>query len=143
MAQAGVRAGAGAGCRRRGPELELPVASQAGSGEGWIGDRAACPQLTAAAYAAKGYPHGERASVYEDTVFARQVGHMECKDVDTKVPGFALSRLPVQRPGRPADQAKGGEAFFEPGIGHVAIVSIEHAPGVRARRQVHTLGRPT
>jgi len=96
--------------------------------EGWIGDRPACPELTAAAYAAKGYPRAERSSVYEDSVFARQFGHMECKDVVTQG-GLGFLTHPVCQFSAPAAlrvKAGAGEAFFEPGIGHIATVSIEH-----------------
>ncbi|MGZ6020682.1 MAG: hypothetical protein ACXWKO_18610 [Phenylobacterium sp.] len=96
--------------------------------EGWIGDRPACPAITAAAYAAKGYARGERASAYEETTFARQFGHMECKDVVTQG-GFGFLTHPVCQFSGPAAlrvKASGGEAFFEPGVGRIATVSIEH-----------------
>jgi hypothetical protein len=96
--------------------------------EGWIGDRPACPQLSAGAYAAKGYPRGERSSAYEETVFARQFGHMECKDVVTKG-GLGFLTHPVCQFSGPAAlrvKVGAGDTFFEPGVGQIATVSIEH-----------------
>ena len=96
--------------------------------EGWIGDRPACPELAASAYAAKGYPRGERSSAYEETEYARQFGHMECKDVVSKG-GLGFLNHPVCQFSGPAAlrvKAPAGEVFFEPGIGQIATVSIEH-----------------
>jgi len=37
--------------------------------QGWAGAVPGCPALSAAAYAAKGYPAGERATLYDDVTF--------------------------------------------------------------------------
>jgi hypothetical protein len=95
--------------------------------EGWVGDRPECPQLSAAAYAAKGYRRGERLTAYENVIFARQFGHVECKDIDTRG-GLGVLTHPVCQFTGPAAlrvQAGAGEAFFEPGVGQIATVSIE------------------
>ena len=95
--------------------------------QGWVGDRPGCPELSATAYAAKGYRRGERLTVYGGAVFARQFGHVECKDVDSRG-GLGFLTHPVcQFTGPAALRVKGsaGEAFFEPGVGQLATVSVE------------------
>jgi hypothetical protein len=95
--------------------------------QGWVGERPACPQLSAAAYAAKGYRRGERLIAYDDAVFARQFGHVECKDVDTRGGLGVLTHPVCQFSGPAALRIKAGayEAFFEPGVGRLATVSVE------------------
>jgi hypothetical protein len=95
--------------------------------QGWAGDLPACPTLSPAAYAAKHYPAGERAIVYDEVTFTRQFGHVMCADADTRGALGFLSHPVCQFTGPSAVRVKAGktEAFFEPGIGRLATVSVE------------------
>jgi len=95
--------------------------------QGWAGDLPACPVLSATAYAAKGYPAGERAIVYDAVTFTRQFGHVMCADADTRGALGFLSHPVCQFTGPTAIRIKAGkaQAFFEPGIGRLATVSVE------------------
>jgi hypothetical protein len=95
--------------------------------QGWIGDGPGCPTMSAAAYAAKRYVAAERTIVYDEVIFARQFGHVECKDVDSRGGLGVLSHPVCQFSGPTAIRVKSGrtEAFFEPGIGQVATVNVE------------------
>jgi hypothetical protein len=95
--------------------------------QGWAGELPACPALSPAAYAAKGYPAGERSTLYDDVTFTRQFGHVMCADADDRgALGFA-SHPVCQFTGPAAVRVKAGEtqAFFEPGVGRLATVSVE------------------
>jgi|SRR6185437_9270554 len=100
--------------------------------QGWVGAGPACATLSGAAYAARGYRTHERAMDYDGATIARQFGHVMCKDVDT--PGrFGFVTHPVCQftsPGAIRVRQGGIEAFFEPGVGHVATVSLT-ASGAR------------
>lgn len=95
--------------------------------QGWVGDRPGCPPISAAAYATKGYAARERQIVYNEVTFARQFGHVECKDVDTRGGAGFVTHPVCQFTGPAAIRVKTGrgESFFEPGIGQVATVSVE------------------
>ena len=95
--------------------------------QGLIGDLPGCPALSAQAYAAKGYPAGERPLVYDEVTFTRQFGHVMCADADNSGALGFLSHPVCQFTGPAAVRVKAGktEAFFEPGIGQRATVSIE------------------
>jgi len=95
--------------------------------QGWAGDLPACPPLSAAAYAAKGYPAGERAAVQDGVTFTRQFGHVMCDEADDRGALGFRSHPVCQFTGPAAIRVKAGatEAFFEPGIGQVATVSVE------------------
>jgi hypothetical protein len=95
--------------------------------QGWADDRPGCPALSAAAYAAKGYPAGERGVVYGDATFTRQFGHVMCSDADTRGAFGFLTHPVCQFSGPTAIRVKAGktEAFFEPGTGQLATVSVE------------------
>jgi len=96
--------------------------------QGWVGDRPGCPTISAAAYAAKGYAAHEQGVVYDQVLLARQFGHVMCKDVDTRGGAGLLTHPVCQFTGPTALRVKAGasEAFFEPGVGQVATVSVEH-----------------
>jgi hypothetical protein len=95
--------------------------------QGWAGALPACPALSAAAYAAKGYPAGERATRYDEVTFTRQFGHVMCADADDRGALGFLSHPVCQFTGPTAIRVKAGksETFFEPGIGQLATVSVE------------------
>jgi hypothetical protein len=95
--------------------------------QGWAGAFPACPALSAAAYAAKGYPAGERATLYDDVTFSRQFGHVMCSDADDRGALGFLTHPVCQFTGPAAVRVRAGEteAFFEPGVGQVATVSVE------------------
>jgi hypothetical protein len=95
--------------------------------EGWAGDRPGCPALSATAYAAKGYPAGERATVYDGVTFTRQFGHVMCGDADDRGALGFLTHPVCQFSGPAAIRVRAGgtEAFFEPGVGQLATVSVE------------------
>ena len=95
--------------------------------QGWAGGLLACPAISAAAYSAKGYPAGERATRFDEVTFARQFGHVMCDEADD-AGAFGFRSHPVcQFTGPTAIRIKAGatEAFFEPGIGKLATVSVE------------------
>jgi hypothetical protein len=95
--------------------------------QGWAGERPGCPALSAAAYVGRSYPAGERAIVYDEVTFTRQFGHVMCSDADSQG-GLGFLTHPVcQFTGPTAIRIKAGrtEAFFEPGIGQLATVSVE------------------
>ena len=96
--------------------------------QGWVGDLPACPPLSTAAYAAKGYPAHERTTLYDEATFARQFGHLMCQDVDTRGALGFRSHPVCQFTGPAAIRVKAGatEAFFEPGVGQPVTVSVEH-----------------
>jgi hypothetical protein len=106
--------------------------------QGWAGERPGCPTLSAAAYAAKGYPAGERSVVYDEVTFIRQFGHVMCSDADTPGAFGFLSHPVCQFSGPTAIRVKAGrsEAYFEPGVGQLATVSV-----VRGRAQCALGGR--
>jgi len=94
--------------------------------QGWVSAAPACPTISAAAYAAGNYPARERATDYEGATLARQFGHVMCKDVDT-AGGWGLVTHPVCQFTSPtAIRVRRGkvEAFFEPGPGRLATVSL-------------------
>lgn len=95
--------------------------------QGWAGDLPGCPTLSAAAYAARGYPAGERATVYDEVTFARQFGHVMCGDADDRGALGFLTHPVCQFTGPAAVRVRAGatEAFFEPGVGQMATVSVE------------------
>jgi len=95
--------------------------------QGWVGQGAPCPAISAAAYAAKGYARRERATLYDGVVFARQFGHLMCQDVDTRGAAGFLSHPVCQFTGPNAVRVRAGahEAFFEPGVGQPVTVSVE------------------
>ena len=95
--------------------------------QGWAGALPGCAALSAAAYAAKGYPAGERATAYDDVTFTRQFGHVMCSDADNRGAMGFLSHPVCQFTGPTAIRVKAAktEAFFEPGIGQLATVSVE------------------
>jgi hypothetical protein len=95
--------------------------------QGWVGDRPPCPAISAAAYAAKGYVSRERATTYEGVILTRQFGHVMCKDIDTRGGAGFLTHLVCQFTSPTAVRVQVGatEAFFEPGVGHLATVSVE------------------
>jgi hypothetical protein len=85
-----------------------------------------CPALSPQAYRAR-YAAHERATVYDGVTFTRQSGHVMCKDIDTPG-GFGFIVHPVcQFTSATAVRVKGphGEAFFEPGLGKLATVSVQ------------------
>ena len=94
--------------------------------QGWVSAAPACPMLSAAAYAARGYRARERVMNYEGATLARQFGHVICKDVDTPG-GWGFVTHPVCQFTSPtAIRVRRGEveAFFEPGPGRLATVSL-------------------
>ncbi|MBS0333185.1 MAG: hypothetical protein JSS35_10495 [Proteobacteria bacterium] len=94
--------------------------------EGWVGQAAPCPTISQDAYRAR-YAAHERVTAYDGATLARQFGHVMCKDVDT-AGGFGFVTHPVCQFTSPtAIRVRGpaGAAFFEPGPGHVATVSVE------------------
>jgi hypothetical protein len=95
--------------------------------QGWAGVLPPCPSLSAAAYAAKGYPAGERATVHDGVTFTRQFGHVMCDEADDPGALGFLSHPVCQFTGPTAIRVKAGksETFFEPGIGRLATVSVE------------------
>ncbi|HZZ66973.1 MAG TPA: hypothetical protein VFE18_02265 [Phenylobacterium sp.] len=96
--------------------------------QGWVGSGPPCPTISAAAYRARGYAAHERATVYDEVTFARQFGHMICKDVDTSG-GFGFVTHPACQFTSPTAlrvRSARGEAFFEPGPGKLATVAVEH-----------------
>jgi hypothetical protein len=95
--------------------------------QGWAGKAPSCPALSAQAYAAKGYAAGERATLYDDVTFTRQFGHVMCSDADDRGALGFRSHPVCQFTGPTAIRIKAGatEAFFEPGIGQLATVSVE------------------
>jgi hypothetical protein len=95
--------------------------------QGWVTDGPPCAALSAQAYAAKGYAAHERAAVYEGVTFARQFGHVACATPDTGT-DLGLVTHPVCQYTSPAAvrvKTAAAEAFFEPGPGEMATVSIE------------------
>jgi len=96
--------------------------------QGWVADGPPCPSLSAAAYAAKGYAARERATVYDGMTFTRQFGHVMCADADTRGGAGFLTHPVCQYTSPTAIRIRtaGGEAFFEPGPGALATVSVEH-----------------
>lgn len=95
--------------------------------QGWAGPGVACPGLSAAAYRAAGYAGRERATDYEGVTFARQFGHLMCADADTPG-GFGVLTHPVCQFTSPTAirvRTAEGEAFFAPGPGRLATVSVE------------------
>jgi hypothetical protein len=95
--------------------------------EGWAGDLPGCPVLSAASYSAKGYRAHERATSHEGATFTRQFGHVMCGEADDRGALGFLSHPVCQFSGPSAIRVKAGrtEAFFEPGIGQVATVSVQ------------------
>jgi hypothetical protein len=95
--------------------------------QGWVGNRPPCPGISASAYAAKGYPARERTTDYDGAVIARQSGHVMCKAVDTPGRAGFVSHLVCQFTSPVAIRVKTAamEAFFEPGPGSLATVSME------------------
>ena len=93
--------------------------------QGWVSAAPACPTISAAAYA-RSYRARERATDYEGVTLARQFGHVMCKDVDT-AGGWGFVTHPVCQFTSPtAIRVRRGavEAFFEPGPGRLATVSL-------------------
>ncbi|MBS0363841.1 MAG: hypothetical protein JSR98_20915 [Proteobacteria bacterium] len=108
--------------------------------EGWVGAAPACPRISEAAYRAH-YAGGERITVYNGVALARQFGHVMCKDVDTEG-AFGFVTHPVCQFTSPtAIRVAGpsGMAYFEPGSGHVATVSVERRRTVCQLRGEFTL----
>ncbi|THD62253.1 hypothetical protein [Phenylobacterium sp.] len=94
--------------------------------QGWISAAPPCPGLTAQAYRGR-YAAHERVTDYAGATLARQFGHVMCKDVDT-AGGFGFVTHPVCQFTSPTAlrvHGPSGEAFFEPGPGHLATVSVE------------------
>jgi hypothetical protein len=94
--------------------------------QGWVSAASACPTISAAAYAARNYRARERAMDYDGATLARQFGHVMCKDVDT-AGGWGFVTHPVcQFTSSIAIRVRRGEveAFFEPGPGRLATVSL-------------------
>jgi len=95
--------------------------------QGWVSAAQACPTISAAAYAARGYRARERATEYDGMTLARQFGHVMCKDVDT-AGGWGFVTHPACQFTSPTAirvRRDGVEAFFEPGPGRLATVSLE------------------
>jgi hypothetical protein len=95
--------------------------------EGWIAEAAPCPKISAAAYRAAGYAARERLTAYDGATVTRQFGHVMCSDVDTPR-GWGLVTHPVCQFTSPTAirvSAGKGEAFFVPGPGQLATVSVE------------------
>lgn len=110
--------------------------------EGWVGEAAPCPAIPAAAYRAR-YARQERATVYDGVTLARQYGHVMCKDVDT-TGGFGLVTHPVCQFTSPTAiriAGSSGAAYFEPGPGHTATVSVQRQGVVCQLRGEFTLFR--
>lgn len=94
--------------------------------QGWVTAALACPTISAAAYAARNYRARERTTDYDGATLARQFGHVMCKDVDT-AGGWGFLTHPVCQFTSPtAIRVRRGEveAFFEPGPGRLATVSL-------------------
>ena len=94
--------------------------------QGWVSAAPACPTISAAAYAARGYPARERTMDHDGVTLVRQFGHVMCKDVDTPG-GWGFVTHPVCQFTSPtAIRVRRGalEAFFEPGTGRLATVSL-------------------
>ena len=94
--------------------------------QGWLSAAPACPTISAAAYAARNYRVRERAMDYDGVTLARQFGHVMCKDVDS-AGGWGFVTHPVCQFTSPtAIRVRRGkvEAFFEPGPGSLATVSL-------------------
>ena len=111
--------------------------------QGWIGDGPPCPAITQAVYRARGYVAHERATDYDGVTFARQFGHMICKDVDTSG-GFGLLTHPACQFTSPtAIRVTSGAraAYFEPGAGRLATVSLEKGRAACAMSGQFTLFR--
>lgn len=84
-----------------------------------------CPQLTAAAFAARGLK-ASKATNYEGVIFARMVGHMDCNALRYGS-GWGTDTYPVcQFTGPVGLHIKTGEGewFFEPGPGQPATVAV-------------------
>ena len=95
--------------------------------QGWVNGAPACPPIPRSAYSARGYAARERATPYDGVTFARQFGHMMCADVDTRGWWGLVSHPACQFTSANAIRVKAGgtEAFFEPGPGRLATVSVE------------------
>jgi hypothetical protein len=94
--------------------------------QGWVSAAPACPTISPAAYAARNYRTRERTTNYDGATLARQFGHVMCKDVDT-AGGWGFVTHPVCQFTSPtAIRLRRGEveAFFEPGPGRLATVSL-------------------
>jgi hypothetical protein len=94
--------------------------------QGWVAAAPACPTISAAAYAARGFRARERTTDYDGAILARQFGHVICKDVDTAGRWGLVTHPVCQFTSATAIRVSRGrtEAFFEPGPGHVATVSL-------------------
>lgn len=93
--------------------------------QGWVSAAPPCPTISPAAYRAR-YAAKERASVYDGVTVTRQYGHVMCKDIDTRG-GWGFFNHPVcQFTSANAIRVNTGkaEAFFEPGPGGLATVSV-------------------
>ena len=102
--------------------------------QGWVSAAPACPTISAAVYAARNYRIRERATDYDGATLARQFGHVMCKDVDT-AGGWGFVTHPVCQFTSPTAvrvRRGGVEAFFEPGPGRRATVSLGPGPAACA-----------
>ena len=86
-----------------------------------------CPQLTAAEFAARKLKV-TKATNYEDVVFGRQFGHMDCRTLRYGA-GWGTAIYPVCQFTSPAAltvRTSKGEWFFAPGIGKPATIAVPH-----------------
>ncbi|MFI4964108.1 MAG: hypothetical protein ACHP9T_01955 [Caulobacterales bacterium] len=93
--------------------------------QGWVSTAPPCPTIPAAAYHAR-YAGRERPSVFDGVTLARQYGHVICQEVDTRGGWGFLTHPVCQFTSANAIRVKAGgaEAFFEPGPGGLATVSV-------------------
>ena len=94
--------------------------------QGWVSAAPACPAISAAAYAARNYLTRERTTDYDGATLARQFGHVMCKEIDTPGRWGFVTHPVCQFTSPTAIRVRRGEveAFFEPGIGKLATVSL-------------------
>lgn len=93
--------------------------------QGWVSAAPACPTIAAAVYRAR-YAAKERPTVYDGVTLARQYGHVMCKEVDTRGGWGFLTHPVCQFTSANAIRVSTGksQAFFEPGPGGLATVSV-------------------
>ena len=94
--------------------------------QGWVNTAPPCPRISAAAYRAR-YAALERPTAYEGATVTRLFGHVMCSDVDTAGSWGLVSHPVCQFTSPNAIRVKtvNADAYFEPGPGNLATVSLE------------------
>ena len=94
--------------------------------QGWENKAPPCPRISAAVYRTR-YAALERPTAYEGATVTRLFGHVMCSDIDTQGRwGFASHPVcQFTSPNAIRVRTANLEAYFEPGPGNLATVSIE------------------